>query len=132
MTVSIAGLREEHAAITTLLVRVRQEGVVTRNGRRLLEQLREEVEHHLAREEAFLYPALRAAVRDDARLKATVELFAREGAELAARARAFFARVEQGEGGLELARDFGRLYAALVERMRREEAILFPAARSSA
>jgi iron-sulfur cluster repair protein YtfE (RIC family) len=123
----IACLRDEHAAIAAVLGRIRQEGAATRNGRRLLEQLREEVEHHFAREAQELYPALRRSAATAPRLRAMLELLAREADELLEEAEKFFVRSAAGENGLALARDFGRLYAALAARMDREEATLFPA-----
>jgi hypothetical protein len=123
----IACLRDEHAAITAVLGRIRQEGAATRNGRRLLEQLREEVEHHFAREARDLYPFLRRAAAASPRLRAMIDLLAREADELLEEAAKFFVRAAAGQDGLALARDFGRLYAALAARMDREEATLFRA-----
>lgn len=129
MADSIASLRDEHAAIAGLLGRIRLEGAATRNGRRLLEQLREEVAHHFAREARDLLSPLREAVGADPRRRAMIDLLAREADEIQEEAEAFFARAAGGGDGLALARDFGRLCAVLVARMEREEATLFPAFR---
>jgi iron-sulfur cluster repair protein YtfE (RIC family) len=120
-------LREEHGVIARLLARVREEGAGSGEGRRLLESLRFEVERHFAVEERLLFPPLREAARNVPRLKATVELLARQAVDLSDEAGAFFRRAREGASGLAVARDFGWLYGALGERMRREEATLFPA-----
>lgn len=127
MSTLIQRLREEHGTIASLLARVREEGSASAEGRRLLELLRVTVERHFAGEERELFPALRAAAGNDPRLKATVEVLAGEASELAREVAGFFRRAREGASGLALARDFGRLYAALGERMRREEETLFPA-----
>ena len=125
MSALIETLREEHGAIARLLALVRAAGANTAEGRRLLEQLREEVALHLAREERHLFRPL-LAVAQPTRLKSTLAILAGEASDLQGEAEAFFARIRAGAGELEVARGFGRLYAALGERMRREETSLFP------
>lgn len=59
-------------------------------------------------------------------LKRTLDLFAREMETISKEALHFLDKYLSGGSGLEFARDFGRLYMNLSQRIGKEESILYP------
>lgn len=130
MTNLIPQLENEHRRLKTLLDEVKAAGVASEAGRRKLRDARQVFIDHIAREDREFYPDfLRAAAgRPDAE-RPDAERMARQFAmEMTAMSKGildFFEKYRDGGDGLEYARDFGRLSAALFLRWRKEEDILY-------
>ncbi len=118
-------LKKEHATILQVLSKVGDLGISSQEGQRLLISARKELLYHLNKEDTRLYPGLNKAAETDADLKRTLETFAKDLAEVSQNAMDFFAKYDQGDSGLEFARDFGRLVGTLRARISREEMILY-------
>lgn len=121
----IASLKHEHGELKTLLERVKTLGIATEEGRRTLHAARRVFVDHIAREDREFYPAFLAASagRPDAERMAVQ--FASEMTAISKEILAFFDKYRDGGQGLDYARDFGRLSAALFLRWRKEEDILY-------
>lgn len=125
MTNLIPQLENEHRRLKTLLDEVKAAGVASEAGRRKLRDARQVFIDHIAREDREFYPDfLRAAAgRPDAERMA--RQFAMEMTAMSKGILDFFEKYRNGGDGLEYARDFGRLSAALFLRWRKEEDILY-------
>jgi len=118
-------LRREHGQIVQVLEKIKTAGVGSPVGQRLLLSAKQGLLAHLAKEDEKLYPALNRAAQDDPSLRNTLEIFAKDMDTVSQAALDFFGKYEGGGSGLEFARDFGQLFAALGARIGREENILY-------
>jgi len=80
---------------------------------------------HLKKEDRDLYPVLKKAAETNSSMKQTLEIFARDMEEISKFALQFFDKYSHGGSGIEFARDFGKLFATLTGRIRKEEDILY-------
>nr|MBA3686715.1 response regulator [Planctomycetota bacterium] len=119
----VRALRSEHDAILESLSQVRSLGVGSVAGRQALIAARAALLAHLGKENALLYPTLRADAARDAGLAGLLERFAQDLEAVAESAERYFTRATHdgadGEGDL---RD---LMQALGGRIQREERILY-------
>lgn len=125
MSALIDRLKQDHREITETLERVRLLGIGTAEGQQTLLAAQNVFFAHLAGENRELYPALRRAADKNENVRKTMDLFAKDMEGIALTAKLFFTKYSQGSSGLEFAKDFGRLYATLTERIRKEENILY-------
>ncbi|HYG87274.1 MAG TPA: hemerythrin domain-containing protein [Azospirillum sp.] len=118
-------LKNEHERLKELLDRVKVLGIGTAEGQRTLRGARQVFLDHIAHEDRDFYPAFLAASagRPDAERMATQ--FAAEMTAISRDILGFFDKYKDGGSGLEYARDFGRLSAALFLRWHKEESILY-------
>ncbi|WP_431855111.1 hemerythrin domain-containing protein [Azospirillum sp.] len=118
-------LKNEHNQLKELLDRVKVLGIGTAEGQRTLRGARQVFVEHLAHEDRDFYPAFLAASarRPDAERMAMQ--FAAEMTAISKDILGFFDKYKDGGSGLEYARDFGRLSAALFLRWHKEESILY-------
>jgi len=125
MSTLISTLKREHDELKDLLDRVKALGIGTEEGRRALRAARQVFVDHLAHEDRAFYPAFleAAAGQSDAERMATQ--FAAEMTAISKEILGFFDRYKDGGSGLEYARDFGKLSAALFMRWHKEENILY-------
>ncbi|HYD68267.1 hemerythrin domain-containing protein [Azospirillum sp.] len=125
MSTLISTLKREHDELKDLLDRVKALGIGTEEGRRALRAARQVFVDHLAHEDREFYPAFleAAAGQPDAERMATQ--FAAEMTAISKEILGFFDRYKDGGSGLEYARDFGKLSAALFMRWHKEENILY-------
>lgn len=121
----ITELKEEHIQISAILNKVNAIGFYTAEGQGLLNQAKNGLLTHLAKEDKELYPKLTTAAETNIDLKRTLDVFAKDMLEISKSAMAFFERYQNGGSGVEFARDFGRLFSMLNLRIGREERILF-------
>jgi iron-sulfur cluster repair protein YtfE (RIC family) len=126
MAGTIEEFHKDHERIAGALDEVRRLGIGSAAGREALFAARTLLLHHLELENRILYPALARHATDDPSLQRLLDDFASEMEQVAAQAAAFFDRYSAASGGLEFARDFGRLVAELNRRIRREETLLYP------
>ncbi|WP_029008417.1 hemerythrin domain-containing protein [Azospirillum halopraeferens] len=121
----IASLKREHEELKTLLDRVRNLGIATPEGQRTLHAARTVFVDHLAHEDRDFYPAFLAAAAGRPGAERMAVQFASEMTAISKEILAFFDKYRNGGQGLDYARDFGRLSAALYLRWRKEEDILY-------
>lgn len=118
-----ATLKDQHAAIKKLLDEVRVAGITSEVGKKKLSQVKQLIVAHLKKEDAELYPGLKAK----AATTALAETYTREMGEITTNVIGFFNKYETNTDGMEFARDLGRVMATLSARMTREEIRLYPA-----
>lgn len=121
----VRGLKNEHARLKDLLDRVKALGIGTAEGQQALRGARQVFIDHIAHEDREFYPSFLAAAagRPDAERLATQ--FAAEMTAMSRDILGFFEKYKDGGSGLEYARDFGRLSAALFLRWHKEESVLY-------
>lgn len=121
----IEELRKEHADIVNDLERVRKVGISSKEGQEWLINAKKSLIAHIQKEDAKLYPVLKEAAEKDPAVKRTLELFAKDMAEISKTAIDFFEKYAQGGSGMVFAADYGVFFAALQSRIRREENIVY-------
>jgi iron-sulfur cluster repair protein YtfE (RIC family) len=126
MSTLIEGLKKDHASVVEVLNEVKEHGIGSKTGRDHLLSARAALLAHLKVEDEQLYPVLREEAEANDALKRTLDLFARDMETVSKQALGFFEKYSSGGSGLEFAKDYGRLHAALGQRMSREEKILYP------
>jgi hypothetical protein len=119
-------LKRDHAFIVDALNKVKERGISSKEGQDTLLSAKTALLAHLKAEDEQLYPPLKKEAEKNDTLKGTLDVFAREMETVSKDALRFFDKYSGGGSGLEFARDFGRLYAALSQRIWREENILYP------
>lgn len=120
----IEQLQREHKSLRTTLEQVYQMGIGTPQAQEKLRGARNLLEHHLASEDAKLYPAL-AAIEDPG-AKLIVMRMKDEMAKITESAIGFLQQYEKGGSGFAFARDFGHFMAVLTSRISQEENTLYP------
>lgn len=121
----IQELIHDHKELFCLLDEVRQLGVGNETGRQKLMGAKKALLAHLEKEDRHLYPKLKQASRQDPRLGKIYSSFASEMDEISRFAVALFEHPWEEKNRLDFARDFGKLYATLRQRISREESILY-------
>lgn len=125
MSKLIEELKEEHAAIVEGLEQIRNSAISSKEGQQWIFNAKHSLLAHLKKEDEQLYPVLYKAAEKDLSLKQTLEFFAKDMAGVSKNAIDFFDKYSRGDSGIEFAKDFGRLFAALKSRIRREEDIIY-------
>lgn len=126
MPALIGKLKTEHEKIIDALTQAREAGFSSQECFERLREVKLALLTHLAEEDAHLYPTLFDAAQTDVGLKSTLGIFAQDMQEVSRQVLGFFEKYEDGGSGVEFASDFGRLYALLDQRIRKEEEILYP------
>ena len=114
-----------HFSISVDICAVNRLGISTNEGKSKLLAAKQGLLAHLKKEDDQLYPVLNEAAEQDPDLRRTLDTFAKDMKVVSGGALEFFAKYAGGGSGLEFARDFGRLYAVLGSRVRREESVLY-------
>ena len=125
MSKLIDELKEEHTRITTTLNKVEKIGVFSKNGQDVLLSVKSALLSHLKKEDEQLYPVLHESAKKDRGLKRTLDMFAKDMEEISKSVLEFFDKYSEGGSGMKFAVDYGRFFAALSSRIRREEDILY-------
>lgn len=138
----IRDLKDDHQRLLDTLEEARRLGLGTAEGRRCLFTCKELLTRHLRKEDTMLYPALRqsgargaagqSGQAGQADLGHVADDFATEMQSLSGGLLDFFTRYDadagRGDaGGLDFARELGRIIIALKLRIQREESRLYPA-----
>lgn len=121
----VAELRREHQGMREALERARWLGASSAEARAVLLGIEEPLAAHLAKENTVVYPTLARAAGEDPALAITLQVFATDGQAVLAAVAALFARLRSGDGGLAMVRELGRFRGLLLERMQREENVLY-------
>ncbi|MCP4132240.1 MAG: hemerythrin domain-containing protein [bacterium] len=125
MTNLIDELKRGHIEISDTFNRIRKLGIASEESRALLISARSGLLAHLKKEDEQLYPALKKEAENDSSLKRVLDTFAKDMEAISQTVMVFFDKSIQGEPGLEFAREFGRLFAVLSQRIGREEMIIY-------
>ena len=118
-------LKKEHAVIAEMLNKVKQNGITSQEGQTTLLAAKKGLVAHLKKEDDQLYAYLNKKAESDAGLKRTLDMFVSDMEGITKAAMEFFDKYAKGGSGLEFAKDFGRLYAVLSQRIYKEENIVY-------
>ncbi len=125
MSKLVEELKKEHIKMFETLNKVKSLGITSEEGRDALFGAKNGFSAHLKKEDEQLYPVLGNAAESDANLKQTLDIFAKDMGEISKVALEFFNKYLTSGSGIEFAKDFGRLFATLFQRMRREENVIY-------
>ncbi len=125
MSTLIAELKNDHAAIAGVLRKVKELGVTSEEGQKLLADAKAGFLAHLKKEDEQLYPTLHSAAENNPSLQSTLKTFASEMDVISGEVTEFFEKYGAGSSGFEFAKDFGHLYTALGARINKEEMVLY-------
>ena len=126
MSTVVQELLQDHAHLTSSLLKVQRADIQTEEGRNLLVQVKKSLLAHLAKEDADLYPVLWKAAETDEKLKGTMEQYAKDMDQISASAIAFFEKYCSLQGNKEdFEKDCRGLIRAICKRMGNEEAVLY-------
>lgn len=117
--------RREHAEIISTLKQAKELCVSSLPGHEKLMSVRGMLLDHMSAEDDLLYPALRAAAGDSEELKKVIDEFETDATEVSRRAREFFDRYDMECSDIGFIRDFALLMMMLMERIAREEEVLY-------
>jgi hypothetical protein len=121
----VRSLKNEHERLKELLDHVKVLGIGREEGQQALRSAHQVFLDHIAHEDREFYPAFLAASAGQPDAERMAAQFAAEMMGISKDILKFFDRYQGGGSGLEYARDFGRLSAALFLRWRKEESILY-------
>jgi iron-sulfur cluster repair protein YtfE (RIC family) len=127
MSPLITELKRQHVAILEVLDAVNTLGIASARGQEKIMAAKTLLLAHLAKEDETLYPVLRKGTETDGELRRYLEILSKDMARISESALGFFQKYAASDHGAEFARDFGSLSARLSSRIRKEEAILYPA-----
>lgn len=125
MSKLVEELGKEHAVIAETLGKVKSLGLTSEEGQNTLLAAKNGLLEHLKKEDEQLYPVLKNAAESDADLERTLDTFAKDMNEISKAALEFFDKYSTGGSGMEFAKDLGRLFTTLSQRIRKEENILY-------
>ena len=118
-------LKKEHSLLVETLNKVQKLGITSQEGQKTLFQAKQGLLAHLKKEDEQLYPILNLAADNDINLKSTLDIFAKNMEDISKTALGFFEKYATGGSGIEFAKDFGILFSALSQRIRKEENIIY-------
>lgn len=121
----IGELKAEHRKIAACLTRVKEHGLFGEEARSELSRAGTILMEHLAKEERSVYTILENRAREDKHLEKTLRIFSRDMASIGAFTKLFFEKYPNGGTGVEFASDFGKLRGMLLNRVTREEKVIF-------
>ena len=125
MSTLIAELKKDHATIAGVLLKVKELGATSEEGQKLLTDAKTGFLAHLKKEDEQLYPTLHSAAESDPSLQSTLRTFASEMETISSEVTKFFEKYGSGGSGFDFAKDFGRLYSVLGQRIQNEESVLY-------
>lgn len=126
MDMLIHTLKKQHGEILALFTDIKVGTINTEDGQKKLAKSKELLLAHLKLEDEKLYPALIEAAKQDNQLKSLVQGYITEMNEISVVALDFFKKYSgQKMQGMEFAKDYGKFIAALQQRIRREESVLY-------
>ena len=126
MSILVESLKDEHAALVNLINEVKRLGISTPESKNKLHSIKEGLIAHLKKEDERLYPRLREVAARDAVVEKTLVTFAKDMEGITKSAMDFFEKYSHESNNLDFFKDVGRLFAALADRIRKEEGSLYP------
>ena len=125
MTVIIEELKREHSEIIDSLKKVKELGVVTREGQAVLLSLKVALLAHLKKEDDHLYPALRKEAEHNKLIMNALSLCKIDMENVSKVVMEFFDRFSKGDLGEDIQGEFEKVLDALDKRIKDEEEILY-------
>ena len=125
MSELVEELKMEHTFITENFERIRSFGMTSKEGQDILLSIKNALLAHLEKQDRQLYPVLRKEAESNKTLKQTLDIFASDMKDVSEMAFAFFEKYSKGGSGMVFAKDFGRFFAALSQRIGKEERIIY-------
>lgn len=119
-------LRQEHVEIIQGLDNARELKVTTSEGFRKLIEAMDRLAAHIEREDREFYPRLRNAAGDNVKLRNVLDLFEDEMRGISVHIRSFMDKFTGGFNTGDCAKEFGKLLEMLINRIAKEENVLFP------
>ncbi len=124
MSILIEELKKEHSELLATLSKVKELGILSKEGQDKLMSLEVSLHANLEMEDEQLYPALRKEAEHSNSIKDTLELFAIDMENVSKIVREY----SEGFSGLELNKlsdDFENFFTALTKRICNEEESLY-------
>ncbi len=118
-------LKKEHALIVEILNKVKDLGINSEEGQKMFISAKNGLLAHIKKEDELFYPLLYKAAESDADLKRTLDTFAKDMEVISKAVLEFFEKYSNGGSGLEFAKDFGKIYSKLSQRIFKEENIIY-------
>lgn len=125
MSLLIDELKKDHAVLLDTLNKIKSLGISSADGQAALVSVKTTLLSHLKKEDLQLYPVLKKAANSDKKLTQILEIYANDMENISKFIFEFFDKYSKGGSGLSFAADFGKLFATLSNRIRREEEILY-------
>ena len=125
MSKLVEELKKDHVAIAETLNKVKNLGITSGEGQDTLLTAKNGLLTHLKKEDEQLYPVLNNEAKTDVNLKKNLDMFARDMDKVSKTALEFFDKYSTVGSGLEFAKDFGRLFSLLTQRIGKEEIIIY-------
>jgi hemerythrin-like domain-containing protein len=127
MSKLIEELKQEHSELVSMLSKVTEFGIGSKEREDILFSAKNVLLAHLKKEDAELYPFLRKKTENDKNLELILDMFTRDMETVSKTVLAFFDKYSQGDSHseLEFAANFGRLLGLLEVRIQKEENILY-------
>lgn len=125
MSALIEELKKEHCKILDALNKVKELGVISKEGQDKLLSAKTGLFAHIKREDEQFYPFLRKEAQNNKQLKSILDSFARDMESISKDVLEFFDKYSKGGSGIEFAKDFGRFSGILGVRIRKEENIIY-------
>ncbi len=115
----------DHKVMAEIMNKVKTLGIGSQEGQKLLLSAKTRLLDHLKKEDRELYPVLNAAAENDAYLKSTLDIFAKDMDEITNNWMAFFKKYAAGGSGIEFGKEFGKLSGQYSQRVGKEERVLY-------
>jgi hemerythrin-like domain-containing protein len=125
MSKLVEELKHEHITIIDTLNKIKELSFSSEEGQNTMSSAKKMFLSHLDKEDAHLYPVLYKAAKSDSNLKTNLDIFANDMEKISKNVLEFFNKYTTESSGIEFAKDFGTLYATLIQRIRREETIIY-------
>ena len=117
--------KKEHSEIVDTLKKVKEYGILTREGQGKLMSVKPSLIEHLDEEDEKFYPVLWKEAEQNKKLKEELEVFAKDLESASRFVFGFFDRCDKGFPGANFSGDFEILFMVIRERMRNEENFLY-------
>jgi iron-sulfur cluster repair protein YtfE (RIC family) len=121
----IEDLQSDHQKLLAVLEEMKSMKPDSIEGQAKLKEFKTLIQSHLGKEDESLYPALEREAARDGELRNTLDVFARDIREISGFVGEFLQKHLTEASNEDWARDFGKLYATLKARVRKEENILY-------
>ena len=118
--------RQDHEEILRALVDAKKLQLSTPEGFRKLREAMDRLAAHIESEDREFYPGIRSAAGDNVKLRNVLDLFEDDMRDVSVQIRSFMDKFTGGFNTEDCAKEFGELLEMLINRIIREENVLFP------
>ncbi|MDH4262230.1 MAG: hemerythrin domain-containing protein [Spirochaetia bacterium] len=118
-------LKDDHIKLALKINEVKDIGISSDDGRKLLISIKNELLNHLKKEDEQLYPRLKEIGLKDPDVQKTLDTYAQDMKVITEFAMDFFEKYSHTSNSIDFFKDIGRLLGALRERMKKEEGALY-------